>query len=722
MWHFKVLLFVVLASPSEVGYAFDGFMPEKNLYFSNPESLSNLLFHGVNQKCNETLRGLDTDTRWRYFDSWGKPGSGILSGNVKWFGAFDQCIEIPDAKYCLVTVLGKFHTNKTLPIWYGICVPNACDDADISIGIENFFHNVSNRFFPSIRKLALSCYKEQSYTTAVVFTIILCAVVLLFCVIGTAIEISLESFVDNGNELDYYVKQNDILNRDNKPEECSLGPKLIDVNETTPLIRPNKKQNGFIDSVKLKTPLENDTASFKEDTVDSRHKTKPNGIFVQVFLCFSLLRNTRAVLKTDVTPGTMTSLNGLRVISMFWIILCHLYVFAKPIDGIVENYQELNKQVENFSMMVIANGYPAVDTFFFLGGLLLMYTVMKSLKNNDGAIHWGKFYLHRFLRLTPAMMFVILFVVQLEPFVDKGPLWQQHLNKQTCDEYWWTNLLYINNFYPTNPATDSCLSWLWYLAVDMQFFILTPIIIYIFYRYEYRGVIGSSLFFVISSIICIAVITKNCDIHPMSASMEKASGTSAADMFNYLYTKPYCRVHPYIIGLAFGYLVHRGVFRAKQLNWLFVVVLWFIAVAAGLSIIYGPFTALREDPRPWTMTEKIFYNSTQHLVWGLLLAWVTYACEFGYGGYVHEFLSSKFWIPLGRLTYCTYLVHCELIKVMYAGYRSGLFFSTHWWAYLYCAVLLMSHGIAFILVITIEYPCANLEKLLLGKKRRKDQK
>ena len=45
------------------------------------------------------------------FDSWGKPGSGILSGNLKWFGAFGQCIEIPDAKYCLVNVLGKFHTS-----------------------------------------------------------------------------------------------------------------------------------------------------------------------------------------------------------------------------------------------------------------------------------------------------------------------------------------------------------------------------------------------------------------------------------------------------------------------------------------------------------------------------------------------------------------------------------------------------------------------------------
>ena len=31
-------------------------------------------------------------------------------------------------------------------------------------------------------------------------------------------------------------------------------------------------------------------------------------------------------------------------------------------------------------------------------GLLLMYNVMKRLKRSDGEIHWGKFYLHRYLR------------------------------------------------------------------------------------------------------------------------------------------------------------------------------------------------------------------------------------------------------------------------------------------------------------------------------------
>ena len=59
-----------------------------------------------------------------------------------------------------------------------------------------------------------------------------------------------------------------------------------------------------------------------------------SGFLVKFFLCFSLLRNSRAVFKTDVTPGTVTSLFGLRVLSILWVILGHVYVFSRHLDGI----------------------------------------------------------------------------------------------------------------------------------------------------------------------------------------------------------------------------------------------------------------------------------------------------------------------------------------------------------------------------------------------------
>ena len=47
----------------------------------------------------------------------------------------------------------------------------------------------------------------------------------------------------------------------------------------------------------------------------------------QFLLCFSLIQNTNRILSTKVPPGAITSINGMRVLSMWWVILGHCYVF-----------------------------------------------------------------------------------------------------------------------------------------------------------------------------------------------------------------------------------------------------------------------------------------------------------------------------------------------------------------------------------------------------------
>jgi hypothetical protein len=39
--------------------------------------------------------------------------------------------------------------------------------------------------------------------------------------------------------------------------------------------------------------------------------------------------------------------------------------------------------------------------------------------------------------------------------------------KETCGKYWWTNIIYVNNFIPS-VWREQCFLWGWYLAVDMQ--------------------------------------------------------------------------------------------------------------------------------------------------------------------------------------------------------------------------------------------------------------
>ena len=51
-------------------------------------------------------------------------------------------------------------------------------------------------------------------------------------------------------------------------------------------------------------------------------------------------------------------------------------------------------------------------------------------------------------------MFVLLFFDKLTVFLGEGPYWPNYQSDEACNKHWWTNLLYINNFYPTKFAAS----------------------------------------------------------------------------------------------------------------------------------------------------------------------------------------------------------------------------------------------------------------------------
>lgn len=50
---------------------------------------------------------------------------------------------------------------------------------------------------------------------------------------------------------------------------------------------------------------------------------------VRFFLCFSLIQNTSRIMNTNVPANAITAINGMRVVSMWWVILGHTYAFQQ---------------------------------------------------------------------------------------------------------------------------------------------------------------------------------------------------------------------------------------------------------------------------------------------------------------------------------------------------------------------------------------------------------
>ena len=59
---------------------------------------------------------------------------------------------------------------------------------------------------------------------------------------------------------------------------------------------------------------------------------------VNFLLCFSVIKNAKAILNTDVPKGAITSINGMRTLSITWVVLAHTMELALKFTG---TYQTL---------------------------------------------------------------------------------------------------------------------------------------------------------------------------------------------------------------------------------------------------------------------------------------------------------------------------------------------------------------------------------------------
>lgn len=85
--------------------------------------------------------------------------------------------------------------------------------------------------------------------------------------------------------------------------------------------------------------------------------------------------------------------------------------------------------------------------------------------------------LYRYLRLTPTYIFVLIVdEIALKWTYDNSVFQPAMIDHITCNKYWYRNILYINNWY---PFSEICMLWSWYLANDMQFYIIAIILLVI---------------------------------------------------------------------------------------------------------------------------------------------------------------------------------------------------------------------------------------------------
>ncbi|KAL3173279.1 hypothetical protein MRX96_012406 [Rhipicephalus microplus] len=146
-----------------------------------------------------------------------------------------------------------------------------------------------------------------------------------------------------------------------------------------------------------------------------------------LILSFSFLANTRKLLEPARRSSSLGVLHGIRVVSCLWIILGHTY-FLGDITTFVrfkrlKTLEELNTDVP---FTAIENFLP-VDTFFYISGLLIVYSHWPRMEKKKGKLNVFSSLLQRFWRMTPSYL-LVMGVFSLLPLLGSGPLWHEIMN------------------------------------------------------------------------------------------------------------------------------------------------------------------------------------------------------------------------------------------------------------------------------------------------------
>ncbi|XP_052790477.1 nose resistant to fluoxetine protein 6-like [Mya arenaria] len=646
--------------------------------------------YNVSEECSKStnlvLQELTAGQMWaiRMIDAAGKLPSGLFDLHTTWLGDWEECLAIEplvndtrtnisykpfDTQYCTaVFPIGtkdsatSFLTGgNVLNLRVGVCVPLTCSNWSTAILIHNALQAIPSNITRDIVGPYVTCQQNSlPWSTNAIVVLVICGMFAFVMLAATAYDVTIKH----------------VLN---------TPPK-----EYPPLPSGNYHHDNNYHS--------------RMNGNESRMTKYQQGIHGRLLLSFSAYTNAQRILSTMQPAKTLTSINGIRFISMTWVVLGHTYVVGL---GMIDNGATFLPLVfKRFSYQVIVNATFAVDTFFVLSGLLVAYLTLGEMKKRGGArkFNWGMFYFHRFWRLTPPYMLILMFYIPLIKHWGNGPLWpQQGIEVNDCKDTWWTNILYINNLVRTD---ERCMVWSWYLANDMQFYVISPLMIILLFTSRLCGTICCGAFVLLNFIIA-GVISK---VHHLPANM--VLGDTGGDDYDLLYIKPWCRVGPYAVGIFTGYVLYRTECKVK-IPKVWNMFGWAIATAVALAILYGLWTPdltpkLGEDM-------SALYNATARTAWGACIAWVIFSCATGHGGPVNALLSWKAIIPLSRLTYCCYLVHPVVMNTYYYSRRTLM----HWYdldlTYLFLGNLCLSYAVAFVVSLAFESPMMGLEKVVLGR-------
>eukprot|EP00929_Paragymnodinium_shiwhaense_P019768 TRINITY_DN13369_c0_g1_i1.p1 TRINITY_DN13369_c0_g1~~TRINITY_DN13369_c0_g1_i1.p1 ORF type:complete len:769 (+),score=143.45 TRINITY_DN13369_c0_g1_i1:151-2457(+) len=436
----------------------------------------------------------------------------------------------------------------------------------------------------------------------------------------------------------------------------------------------------------------------------------------------------------------MSALDGVRVISTFWVISGHVFLYPALSIGYGTGLARFLPPSGVFAQpwfQMINGTYFAVDTFFWMSGFLGAKAFQSKLRASPRLSTpkgFGMMYpmavFNRWLRLTPVMAFLLLLSQTWWDEIGRGSLlWKAVIPglggghvcssiivTEQCKQKWWANLLYVNNF------VDACGMGTWYLAADMQFFLLLPFLALLRHKTEQMRCPGLSWLFV-GFLIVGSIALNTWVLYDKNLVSDVTLGTGQYQ--KYIYSSPWMRVQPYLIGVGTAWLLD-CLWKGDVSGTAIVSATTQIGcLAVMLATVFGAMSRWQceswsacSDPStsPWPLWANLLYGALSRSAWGLALAGLMLVCFLESPGswLLNKILGHSMWQGPAKLSYSAYLVHSMVVAAFLCLRDSLIEFTIQEYFTMCISYIVIAFACAWVVWACVEKPFANIIAALMS--------
>jgi len=496
-------------------------------------------------------------------DSFGRPESGTLSGHPFWLGSYLQCqqvgsggqlaalrLERPERKLETRYCVGKLSLNswpaevklkREVSIKVGLCLPKWCDSLALfkqQLSSSNRSLEFANSMLAQVQSLMLLNFNQT--------------------LLGPSDHFSL---------VDIYclpLEETRKLSFGAKLLICSILSWLTLCSLCTWLRR--KRANSSARSEALISDWVLD--SLAVDVNLERF------VFARGEQEFGGGGGGREVVNLDV-------FNSVKHVGCVCVIGAHVFLTYLTLGtSYGHTIERLGKDMRTMLLLSLNN---IVDTFFVISGILVAYLVFKRSANGPAkeerraprpagvreqlAWYW-RLVAARYFRMAPLYFLVYATSKCLATHLGSGPLWDyatsEHSLRGLCKrESWLWPIGFASNF---KPLTHHCVPPAWSMAVDLQLFLLLPLLVGLLRRSKRLAYLLMWALIVSSSLLSFANYKSLLDYVSQAdvARLRLHVFTVLIRHAAHAYSQPQNRMGPMLIGLMGGHMLHEHEERARR--------------------------------------------------------------------------------------------------------------------------------------------------------------